>query len=228
MKRRRDESDSDRSSDGSDDGADLEGFLTDKESSEVEVAEDDEEVMKKEAEKITATIKGTVVGTRVLRDRSAIKPVTRYFDTEAYERLLVEDEKKEKLAALKKWNGTEGFVLSSNITKKSSAEDVEVEYRRAKRILDIDDTDEEDAEEDDEEDEEDEDEDEDEEDDDAEDDDDDEDEDEEDEADDDDDADADGECGQVAAEIFAAVHGPNWKDKKCEHDSPVWSCNKCQ
>lgn len=156
-KRARYESDDDRSSDGSDDGRDLEGFIVDEpeegeivseESKSIKSA-DDEELMKKEAEQLTKTINSTVVGGRTLRNRETIKKPTHYFDEENYAKLMAQDDKKEKIAMLKRWAASGEYVcpILSSLTKKTALDVVEEEYRKAKQALEIPDTDDEDEEE---------------------------------------------------------------------------------
>ena len=153
-KRARYESDDDRSSDGSDDGRDLEGFIVDEPEegeiiSDSETASgktaDDEELMKKEAEVLTKAINSTVVGGRTLRNREAIKKPKQYFDEENYAKLMAEDDKKEKIAMLKRWTASGEYVcpVLSKLSKKSPISEVEEEYRKAKEALDIPDTDDE-------------------------------------------------------------------------------------
>ena len=164
-KRKREEDD-DRSSDGDDDGKDLEGFIIpDEEEISDEVEEEEEKPQPtsddetraaiEEAQRLTQNLASTVVGGRVLRDRGAIKKPQTYFDTEAYTKLLLEDDKKEKLALLKKW-ALSGEYIGKPLNKKSSVEEVDTEYQLAKLALDIPDSDDEEEEEEEEEDDEDE------------------------------------------------------------------------
>lgn len=150
-KRRRDPED-DRSSDGDDDGRDLEGFIVDdaaESKSEVsESKEDDETLQVKEAEKITAGLNTTVVGGRVLRNRAAIKKPEPYFDHAAYEKLMAEDDKKEKIAMLKRWAADGDYVcpVLDTLTKKTPADVVDAEYAKAKEALGLGDSDDEEEE----------------------------------------------------------------------------------
>jgi E3 ubiquitin-protein ligase HUWE1 len=172
MKRLRDEDD-DRSSDGSDDGEDLKDFIVD-----VADAGDDERVDTKssedldliiqESKKITSDLKATVVGGRVLRDRSSLKKPETYFDHENYRNLMIQETKKEQIAMLKDWAKEGVYVcpILKTLNKKSDADLVDCEYKKAKRAMELPDTDDEDEEEDDEDEDEDDDEEEDEEDDD--------------------------------------------------------------
>lgn len=153
LRKQKDEDD-DRSTDGSDNGSDLEDFLVESESdSETEhesKSEDELAIAKKEAEKLTQNISATVVGGRSLRNRETLKKPEVYFDHEAFARINEEDEKKEKIAMLKKWAASGEYVCDvlKTLTKKSSSELVEQEYRKAKRALEIPDTDDEDESED--------------------------------------------------------------------------------
>lgn len=157
-----------RSSDGSDDGADLEGFIVgdedDDKDSETESAsaEDDggnevEEVLA-ESKKITEGISSTVVGGRTLRNREMIKKPEPFFDAEAYAKIMEAEEKREKIQMLKTWAAEGEYVcpILKSLTKKTDAEIVEEEYRKAKRALEIPDTDDEDEDDEDMEDDEDE------------------------------------------------------------------------
>lgn len=152
-----------RSTDGSDDGADLEGFIvkdednSDNDAEEAEAAddasEDIEAIAKAEAQKITENMKSTTVGGRTLRDRSTIKKPQVFFDEENYKKLLEQEEKREKIMMLKKWAASGEYVcpILASLSKKTSPEVVDEEYRKAKSALEIPDTDDEDDEEDEEE-----------------------------------------------------------------------------
>ena len=157
-----------RSSDGSDDGADLEGFIVGDEDdaqdteSGSSAAEDDgntevEEVLA-ESRRITEGISSTVVGGRTLRNREMIKKPEPFFDAEAYSKIMQAEEKREKIQMLKLWAAEGEYVcpILKSLTKKTDGEIVEEEYRKAKRALEIPDTDDEDEDEEDMEDDEDE------------------------------------------------------------------------
>jgi hypothetical protein len=129
--KRRFEEDEERSTDGSDDGSDLEDFIVKEDSktpSSVEDEEDDDVLP-------VVEVTGTVVGGRVLRDRTAMKPVERYFDTETYKRLMEQDEARDMLVLLRKWNASGEYTSTVQLTKKSSLEAIRSEYRKAKAAL---------------------------------------------------------------------------------------------
>jgi hypothetical protein len=156
-KRKTDDEDiDDRSSDGSDDGADLEGFIIrDEEGSEgeeenVEESEDAAlEAAVEESRRITANLSSSVVGGRSLRNRETIKKPTYFFDAENFAKIQEMEDKKEKIQMLKSWAASGEYVcpILKSLTKKSESETVEEEYRKAKRALDIPDTDDEEDEE---------------------------------------------------------------------------------
>jgi hypothetical protein len=137
--KRRYEEDEERSTDGSDDGSDLEDFIVKEDSktpSSIEEEEDDEVLP-------VVEVTGTVVGGRVLRDRTVMKPVERYFDTETYKRLMEQDEARDMLVLLRKWNASGEYTSTVQLTKKSSLEAIRSEYRKAKAALELPDTDDE-------------------------------------------------------------------------------------
>jgi hypothetical protein len=151
-----DEDIDDRSSDGSDDGADLEGFIVqDEENSDGEeenVEESEDAAVKavvEESQKITANLSTTVVGGRTLRNRETIKKPTYFFDAENFAKIQEMEDKKEKIQMLKSWASSGEYVcpILKSLTKKTDPEIVEEEYRKAKRALDIPDSDEEEEEE---------------------------------------------------------------------------------
>ena len=127
------EDDEERSSDGSDEGSDMESFI----------ASDDDDASTKPDEDDTLEavpeVTGTVVGGRVLRNRGAMKPVERYFDTETYKRLMEQDEARDMLVLLRKWN--ESGEYKSALTKRTPYDVVVREYRAAKAAMQIPDTD---------------------------------------------------------------------------------------
>ena len=148
----------DRSSDGSDDGADLEGFIVedasdaeDAESGPSASAEGNEvdEVLA-ESKRITEGLSSTVVGGRTLRNREMIKKPEPFFDAEAYAKIMEAEEKREKIQLLTQWAAEGEYVcpILKSLTKKTDAAIVEEEYRKAKRALEIPDTDDEEEEED--------------------------------------------------------------------------------
>ena len=148
-----------RSTDGSDDGADLEGFIVkdeDHESSEEEkesVEENEVAAIVAETAKLTENLQSTMIGGRTLRARTTLKKPEVYFDHEAYAKITEAEEKREKLMMLQKWmaDGSYSSDSAKQLTKKSSAEAVEAEYRKAKRAMEIDDTDDEEEDEEEEE-----------------------------------------------------------------------------
>ena len=151
-KERKDEDDmeiDDRSSDGSDDGADLEGFIVEDNSDNEEGAEESpdtksgdgnevEEVVA-ESKRITEGLSSTVVGGRTLRNREMIKKPEPFFDAEAYAKIVEAEEKREKIQLLKQWAADGEYVcpVLKSLTKKTPAEVVEEEYRKAKRALEV-------------------------------------------------------------------------------------------
>jgi hypothetical protein len=150
----------DRSSDGSDDGADLEGFIvgdeddaqdTESGSSAPEDGGNEVEEVLAESKKITEGISSTVVGGRTLRNREMIKKPEPFFDAEAYAKIMEAEEKREKIQMLKSWAADGEYVcpILKSLTKKTDVEIVEEEYRKAKRALEIPDTDDEDDDEED-------------------------------------------------------------------------------
>lgn len=136
-KRRHEEEEEERSTDGSDNGSDLEDFIV-KEDNKTpsSIEEDDEEEVLPVVE-----VTGTVVGGRVLRDRTAMKPVERYFDTETYKRLMEQDEARDMLVLLRKWNASGEYTSDVVLTKKSPLDAIRAEYKKAKVVLELPDTD---------------------------------------------------------------------------------------
>jgi hypothetical protein len=145
--KRRFEEDEERSTDGSDNGSDLEDFIVKEDSKTPSSVEDEDDDVLPVVE-----VTGTVVGGRVLRDRTAMKPVERYFDTETYKRLMEQDEARDMLVLLRKWNASGEYTSTVQLTKKSSLEAIRSEYRKAKAALELPDTDDETEEEEEEED----------------------------------------------------------------------------
>jgi hypothetical protein len=142
-KRRHEDEEEERSSDGSDDGSDLEDFIVKEDSktpSSIEEDEDDDVLP-------VVEVTGTVVGGRVLRDRTALKPVERYFDTETYKRLMELDEARDMLVLLRKWSASGDYTSPVVLTKKSPLETIRAEYKKAKAALELPDTDDEEEEE---------------------------------------------------------------------------------
>ena len=141
----------DRSSDGSDDGADLEGFIVDDASDDEEsksaASADGNEVdeVLAESKRITEGLSSSVVGGRTLRNRETLKKPEPFFDAEAYAKIMEAEEKREKIQLLKQWAADGEYVcpVLKSLTKKTDAAVVEEEYRKAKRALDIPDTDDE-------------------------------------------------------------------------------------
>lgn len=145
-----DSSDDDRSTDGSDNGSDLEDFIVkDEDDDDEDVAADSSEnevaVVTAEAKKLTDSLQSTVVGGRSLRNRETLKKPETYFDHEAFERLNADDEKREMISMLKKWASKGEYIcpILKELNKKTDASVVEAEYRKAKAALDIPDTDDE-------------------------------------------------------------------------------------
>lgn len=132
--------DDERSSDGSDDGSDLKSFIAPDEDDKTEATHDSEENV---AELLAPEVTGTVVGGRVLRDRKAMKPVERYFDTETYKRLLEQDEARDMLVLLRKWSEAGSYTPSVPLTKRTPYEVIVREYRAAKQAMELSDTDDE-------------------------------------------------------------------------------------
>ena len=199
-----------RSTDGSDDGKDLEGFVVDEEDTEtVSTQQDEEKLALEEAKKFAGEIAEPTSGRYTLRDRSKIRKVEVYFDAENAAIITKNQDKAEMLQLLKEWRASKEYVGEVELKKSSSYEQVLEEYKKAKAALelpdsDIEDDDEEDDEDDDEDDDEEEDEEEeDEEDEDDEDEDEDVDEDEDDDEDDDDDDDEDEESDGMDRDSLA-------------------------
>lgn len=146
-----------RSSDGSDNGSDLEGFIVDdaaedEDDSSAPAADAENEVdeIVAESKKITEGLSSTVVGGRSLRNRDMIKKPEPFFDAEAYAKIIEAEEKREKIQMLKTWAASGEYVcpILKSLTKKTDSEIVEDEYRKAKRALEIPDTDDEEDDED--------------------------------------------------------------------------------
>ena len=158
-KSRKDDDFDDRSSDGSDAGEDLEGFIVDEEADATSASAPEDESNEvaevlKDAAKLTEGLSSSVVGGRSLRNRDTLKKPQTYFDVEMYQKLTEADEVREKIQMLKTWAASGEYVcpILKTLTKKTSPDIVEEEYRKAKAALEIPDTDDEDDEEDEEED----------------------------------------------------------------------------
>ena len=136
-------SDDERSTDGSDDGASLVDFVVEDSPEDVVMDEDEDDVeaIVQESKKLTENLKSTVVGGRVLRDRSSIKKPEVYFDAENYMKVVEEADKKERLECLRKWEVSGEYKSPIAVSKKSSAEQVLEVYKAAKQALDLPDSD---------------------------------------------------------------------------------------
>ena len=146
--KRRHEDEEERSSDGSDSGSDLDDFIVKEDDSKTPSSieeEGDDDVLP------VVEVTGTVVGGRILRDRTAMKPVERYFDTETYKRLMEQDEARDMLVLLRTWSASGDYTSTVQLTKKSSLEAIRTEYKKAKAALELPDTDDEEEEEEEEE-----------------------------------------------------------------------------
>jgi hypothetical protein len=146
-----------RSTDGSDNGSDLEGFVVEEEDTPPPPIVDDDEEALKEAEKIAANLTVAQVGRYSLRDRSKIRKVETYFDAENAAIIAKDQDKREMIQMLKKWKKSGEYVSEKEFGKKSTFEEVAEEYLKAKEALGLPDSDiesEEEEEEDDDEDEE--------------------------------------------------------------------------
>ena len=109
-----------RSTDGSDNGSDLEGFVVEEEdSAPTPIVDDDEEALK-EAEKIAANLAVAQVGRYSLRDRSKIKKVETYFDAENAAIIAKDQDKREMIQMLKKWKKSGEFITEKEFGKKST------------------------------------------------------------------------------------------------------------
>jgi len=148
-----------RSTDGSDNGSDLEGFVVEEEDSTPAPTENDEELAVKEAQAFVGPTPpaAITVGRYTLRDRSKIKKVEVYFDAENAAIVAKNQDKAEMLQALKKWRVSGEYVGEVELKKSATYEQVCEEYMKAKDHLGLPDSDEE-SEEEEQEDEEDEDE----------------------------------------------------------------------
>jgi len=142
-----------RSTDGSDDGKDLEGFVVDEvDSSESPVNE--EELAIQEAKAFVGNVPSATIGRYSLRDRSKIRKVEVYFDEENALLVAKNQDKAEMLQLLKKWKASNEYVGEVELKKSSTYEQVSSEYLKAKAALNLPDSDiEEDEEDDDDEDE---------------------------------------------------------------------------
>lgn len=147
-----------RSTDGSDNGSDLEGFVVEEEDSTPAPTENDEELAVKEAQAFVGPTPpaAITVGRYTLRDRSKIKKVEVYFDAENAAIVAKNQDKAEMLQALKKWRASEEYVGEVELKKSATYDQVCEEYMKAKDHLGLPDSDEESEEEEEEEEDEDE------------------------------------------------------------------------
>ena len=143
-----------RSTDGSDDGKDLEGFVVDEEDTEtVSTQQDEEKLALEEAKKFAGEIAEPTSGRYTLRDRSKIRKVEVYFDAENAAIITKNQDKAEMLQLLKEWRASKEYVGEVELKKSSSYEQVLEEYKKAKAALELPDSDIEDEDEEDDEDE---------------------------------------------------------------------------
>ena len=92
-----------RSTDGSDNGSDLEGFVVEEEDTPPPPIGDEDEEALKEAQRIAANLAVAQVGRYSLRDRSKIRKVETYFDAENAAIIAKDQDKREMIQMLKKW-----------------------------------------------------------------------------------------------------------------------------
>ena len=131
-----------RSTDGSDNGSDLEGFVVDEEDDSPAVPDvDEEQETLKEAERIAQNLSVAQVGRYSLRDRSKIRKVETYFDAENAALIAKEQDKREMIQLLKKWKKSGEYVTTKEFGKKSTYEEVVEEYLKAKEALGLPDSD---------------------------------------------------------------------------------------
>jgi hypothetical protein len=137
-----------RSTDGSDNGSDLEGFVVDEEEvSSPDLPIDEEAEALKEAARIAENLAVAQVGKYSLRDRSKIRKVEHYFDAENAAIIAKDQDKREMIQMLKKWKKSGEYVSEKEFGKKSTFEEVSDEYLKAKEVLGLPDSDEESEEE---------------------------------------------------------------------------------
>jgi len=130
-----------RSTDGSDNGSDLEGFVVEEEDSPPPPIIDDDQEAVKEAEKIAANLAVAQVGKYSLRDRSKIRKVETYFDAENAAIIAKDQDKREMIQMLKKWKKSGEYVTEKEFGKKSTFEEVSEEYLKAKEAMGLPDSD---------------------------------------------------------------------------------------
>ena len=157
LKRKREEDEESiesRSTDGSDNGSDLEGFVVDEEESVPTPTENEDELALKEAMAFVGPTPppAITVGRYTLRDRSKIKKVEVYFDAENAAIVAKNQDKAEMLQALKKWRASGEYVGEVELKKSATYEQVCEEYVKAKEHMGLPDSDDESEEEEEEED----------------------------------------------------------------------------
>jgi hypothetical protein len=140
-----------RSTDGSDNGSDLEGFVVEEEDTPPPPIIDEDAEALKEAERIAANLDVAQVGRYSLRDRSKIRKVETYFDAENAAIIAKDQDKREMIQMLKKWKKSGEYSSEKEFSKKSTFEEVSEEYLIAKAALGLPDSDIESEEEEDEE-----------------------------------------------------------------------------
>ena len=137
-----------RSTDGSDDGEDLKGFLVDEEDDDTtSTPQDEEKLALEEAKKFAGEIAATTAGKYSLRDRSKIRKVEVYFDAENAAIITRNQDKNEMLQLLKEWRASKEYIGEIEMKKSSTYEQVLEEYTKAKAALQLPDSDIEDDEE---------------------------------------------------------------------------------
>jgi len=131
-----------RSTDGSDNGSDLEGFVVEEEDDTPSppIVDDDKEALE-EAERIAANLAVAQVGRYSLRDRSKIRKVETYFDAENAAIIAKDQDKREMIQMLKKWKKSGEYMSEKEFGKKSTFEEVAEEYLKAKEALGLPDSD---------------------------------------------------------------------------------------
>ncbi len=133
-----------RSTDGSDDGEDLKSFIVE-EVDEKSFVESDHEDEVPAVPEILVPKASTVVGGRVLRDRTTIKKPEQYFDVATYRALNQKDDIRDMVRCILKWNESGLFKLDRVVTNKTPFAELKEIYRKAKKDMALSDSDDEDV-----------------------------------------------------------------------------------
>jgi len=147
------EEDIEDESDIDDDESDITEIVSSSEEEEIEEIppETEEMIAKAEAERIASSIKGsTVVGGRVLRDRTKIvNPIQNRYGDKERELLYIKDEKKELIREIKIWRETPELLNKAPtlswpiLNVRMSLQTIQEEHERVRIALGLDATDEE-------------------------------------------------------------------------------------